>query len=126
MLNDGKILWKDNVLKNRATASRNITERELKLFINKEKLQCFTDFTNYTCSMEGFLNAIKNVTQETDPVPPPHIDTCTCMYVYNTINLILLKLNADLLNDIRKKGMFVLFIKLYKLFANYTIQFKCI
>lgn len=119
-INDKRqITWKDEDLKNRATANGSIEEAELRLFIDKDRVQNFTDFTTYRCSMEGILNSTqKNGSLVTDSVASS-IDTCACMYVcmfiLNTINLILLKLYADLLNAILKKEMFVLFIKLYKL-----------
>lgn len=109
-----QINWKDEDLKNRATADGTIKDWELKLFIDKESVQCLTDFTNYTCIMVGVLKSTGDpVTKETEPHTASNIDTCTCMYVYSTKSLILLKLYADLLNDIRKREMFVLFIKLY-------------
>lgn len=110
------ILWKDKDLENRAFANGTIEEAKLRLFIDKESVQCFTDFTKYKCNMKGLsISTLEKVSLETDPVTASHIDACTCMYVYNAIHLILLKMNADLLNDILKKEMFVLFIKLYKL-----------
>lgn len=109
MLNNGTILWKDKVLKKRATANGTSAEAELRLFIPRSGVQCFIDFTKYKCTMEG----PRGVPDETEPKTASNIDTCTCMYVLNTMNL--LKMYADLLNDILKKEMFVLFIQLYKL-----------
>lgn len=111
MLNNGTILWKDKDLKDRASANGTREKAELRLFIPRSRVQCFIDFTKYKCTMEG----PRGVPDETDPKTASNIDICTCMYVLNTMNLILLKMYADLLNDILKKEMFVLFIQLYKL-----------
>lgn len=78
---ESQIWWKDEVLKNRATVNGTIEEGELRLFI--DEVQCFTDFTEYKCKMEGILKSTKeNVKNTTDPVTASYIDTCTCMYVY--------------------------------------------
>lgn len=77
------ILWKDEVFKKRATANGSLEEGELRLFI--DKVQCFTDFTEYRCYMEGILNPTstqKNLPEINDTVTWSYSDTCTCMYVY--------------------------------------------
>lgn len=76
-----QINWKDEDLKNRATANGSIEEKELRLFI--DEVQCFTDFTEYRCFMEGILNPTQNnVLEKNDTVTRSYSDTCTCMYVY--------------------------------------------
>lgn len=77
------ILWKDEVFKKRATANGSLEEGELRLFI--DEVQCFTDFTEYRCYMEGILNPTstqKNHPEINDTVTWSYSDTCTCMYVY--------------------------------------------
>lgn len=74
------IVWKDEFLKNRATANGSIEEAELRLFI--DRVQCFTDFTEYRCYMEGILNPTQNkVPEKNDAVTWSYSDTCTCMYI---------------------------------------------
>lgn len=78
-----QIQWKDEVLKNRATANGTIEEAALRLFIDRESVQCFTDFTEYKCRMVGVLkSALAPVDQETDNFTASNIHACTCMYVY--------------------------------------------
>lgn len=79
---DSKIYWTDKVLEKRASANGTVEEAELRLFIGKESVQCFTDFTEYKCGMEGYFNSTLRVNQETAPVPASNIHTCTCTYVY--------------------------------------------
>lgn len=75
-----QIDWKDEDLKNRATANGSIEEEELRLFI--VRVQCFTDFTEYRCYMEGILNPTQNnVPEINDNVTLSYSDTCTCMYI---------------------------------------------
>nr|XP_034332431.1 uncharacterized protein LOC105319483 isoform X2 [Crassostrea gigas] len=72
------ILWKDEVFKKRATANGSLEEGELRLFI--DKVQCFTDFTEYRCYMEGILNPTstqKNLPEINDTVTWSYSDTCT-------------------------------------------------
>lgn len=72
-----QIKWFDKDLENRSSADGTLEEAELRLFIGKESVRCFHDFTKYKCKMYVVDNS-----QETDPVTASPIDTCTCMYVY--------------------------------------------
>lgn len=82
LLNSGQILWKDKVLEKRASAYWTVEKAELRLFIDNESVQCFTDFTEYKCGMERDINSTLTVYQETASVTASNIHTCTCMYVY--------------------------------------------
>lgn len=71
-----QIDWKDEDLKNRATANGSIEEEELRLFI--DRVQCSTDFTEYRCYMAGILNPTQNnVPEINDTVTWSYSDTCT-------------------------------------------------
>eukprot|EP00105_Crassostrea_gigas_P034973 XP_019919121.1 PREDICTED: uncharacterized protein LOC105319393 isoform X2 [Crassostrea gigas] len=77
-INPKGIVWKDEALKNRTTANGSLEEEELRLFI--KKVQCFTDFTEYRCYMEGILNPTstqKNPPEINDTVTWSYSDTCT-------------------------------------------------
>ncbi|XP_052722435.1 uncharacterized protein LOC128193167 isoform X4 [Crassostrea angulata] len=69
--------WKDSALRNRATATGSVdspSTAQLRLTIDKNSVQCPTDFKMYMCKISAFSNvASETVTQETSPVPISYI-----------------------------------------------------
>ncbi|XP_052722409.1 uncharacterized protein LOC128193163 isoform X3 [Crassostrea angulata] len=66
------IQWKDFALRNRASATASIdppSTAQLRLTIDKNSVQCPSDFKMYMCRMSGFSSiASEAVTQETSPI----------------------------------------------------------
>nr|XP_034303099.1 uncharacterized protein LOC105333181 isoform X2 [Crassostrea gigas] len=65
------VQWKDTVLQNRASVTGNIDSprtAQLRLTIDKNSVQCPTDFKMYSCKMSGMSTASNPVTEETSPI----------------------------------------------------------
>lgn len=65
------VQWRDTVLQNRASVTGNINSprtAQLRLTIDKNNVQCPTDFKMYSCKMSGMSTASNPVTEETNPI----------------------------------------------------------
>lgn len=65
------VQWRDTVLQNRASVTGNINSprtAQLRLTIDKNSVQCPTDFKMYSCKMSGMSTASNPVTEETTPI----------------------------------------------------------
>lgn len=66
-----KIQWKDTQLQGRATAIGNVdspSSAQLRLKIDKNSVQCPTDFKMYMCKMSGFSATPFVVSRESNPI----------------------------------------------------------
>lgn len=80
------VQWKDATLQKRASATGNIDSpisAQLRLQIDKNSVQCPTDFKMYMCRMSGFSPVVSDtVTQETSPI---NINYIGIQYLYVNI-----------------------------------------
>lgn len=72
MYSDDKDIWKDAVLQNISMVSGSLSSpssAELRLVIDKKKMQCPDDFAMFRCKMRGFDQVTNNVEEKfTEPI----------------------------------------------------------
>ncbi|XP_052711974.1 uncharacterized protein LOC128186234 [Crassostrea angulata] len=80
MYSDGKDIWKDPVLQNISKVSGSLyppSSAELRLTIDKKKMQCPDDFAMFRCKVRGFDQVTHNVEEQfTEPIS---VSYCTLL-----------------------------------------------